>query len=622
MRDAMAYRGPDASGLSHGPGYALGHRRLSIIDLSDNGKQPMYNEDGSIEIVLNGEIYNFADLRSELVSKGHRFQSRTDTEVLVHGYEEWGLEQLLGRIRGMYAFAILDHNSHELHAARDPVGKKPFFFYFADGEMVFASSARALILGLRNKPEIEPRAIDHLLSYLYIPGPETILQDVEKLQPGHALTIKRDGTMADLVHWKPDFLHPNAGLTNEEWLEKTEEALANAVRRRLVADVPVGILLSGGIDSSLVTSMAGRLAGDIRTFAVATDDSALDESRFASAVAERCGTVHQVLKVDGNSRAQLTSLVAAMGEPLADASAVNTYAISEKAREFVTVVLTGDGGDEAFGGYSQYLAYYYAGELGKFIPRPLDPLFALTSAALLKCPGIIHRAGTLLRLATMPVEDTLFSDAYLGPEHRDALYTPEFREALGTNNAREHYLLALPHDVHAQPVDRVMQACMATVLSNDYLMKVDNGTMAVGLEARSPFLDIDLLELAMSVPVNIRFRGGKSKHLLRELALKYVPKECVNRRKQGFVAPVGAWLRQWSDLVDDLILGPHVEQRGWFRRPALESIVSEHRRGADRAYLLWGLLILELWVRMSLERTISACDKLQAPTKVLSAMGK
>jgi asparagine synthase (glutamine-hydrolysing) len=202
------------------------------------------------------------------------------------------------------------------------------------------------------------------------------------------------------------------------------------------------------------------------------------------------------------------------------------------------------------------------------------------------------------------------------------LYTPEFKSALGTNSPREHYLLALPDGVPAQTVDRVMQARMTTILPDDYLMKVDNGTMAVGLEARSPFLDIDLVELAMSVPVSIRFRGGESKHLLRQLALKYVPEECVNRRKQGFVAPVGAWLRQWPDLVDDLILGPHVEQRGWFRRPALQSIVSEHRRGADHAYLLWGLLILELWVRMSLERTISACDKLQAPQKVLTTVGK
>ena len=260
MRDAMAYRGPDGVGLTYGPGYGLGHRRLSIFDLSENGLQPMANEDGSVEIVFNGAIYNFVGLRQELRDRGHRFRSQADTEVLIHGYEEWGLEKLLARIRGMFAFAIFDHTRHSLHLARDPLGKKPLFFRWRDRELIFASSARALALALEATPEIDPIAVDQLLCDMYIPGPRSIFEGVEKLPPGHALSLDADGQRKDLVHWSPDFLHPEPGISDEEWLERIEHSLEGAVSRRLVADVPVGILLSGGVDSSLVTATAARLS--------------------------------------------------------------------------------------------------------------------------------------------------------------------------------------------------------------------------------------------------------------------------------------------------------------------------------------------------------------------------
>jgi asparagine synthase (glutamine-hydrolysing) len=383
MREAVTYRGPDACGLSHGPGYALGHRRLSIIDLSENGVQPMSNEDGSVEIVLNGEIYNFRELRCQLQTKGHIFRSATDTEVLVHGYEEWGINRLLSMIRGMYAFGIVDHGEHIIHLARDPLGKKPLFFRLGPDELAFASSARALASGLTDIPDVDVAGIDKLLWNLYIPGPETIFVGVEKLPPGHALSLGCDGIRCEFVHWRPDFLHSEEGLQDDEWLEKIESALETAVKRRLVADVPVGALLSGGVDSSLVTAMAAKLAGKIQTFSVATEDPQLDESHFARAVAERCGTTHHELKVRGDIRKSLCRLIAAMGEPLADASAANTFAIAEQARQFVTVVLTGDGGDEGFGGYQQYLAYYFAGHLSRLGSGLLKvPLWALSKLSL------------------------------------------------------------------------------------------------------------------------------------------------------------------------------------------------------------------------------------------------
>jgi asparagine synthase (glutamine-hydrolysing) len=605
IRDAMAYRGPDGVGLTHGPGFALGHRRLSIFDLSENGLQPMANEDGSVEIVFNGAIYNFVPLRQELRDCGHRFRSQADTEVLIHGYEEWGLEKLLARIKGMFAFAIFDHRRHSLHLARDPLGKKPLFFRWQNGELVFASSARALVLAWDAAPEIDPIAVDQLLCDMYIPGPRSIFEGVEKLLPGHALSLGRDGQRKDHVHWSADFLHPEEGVSDEEWLERIEHSLQTAVSRRLVADVPVGILLSGGIDSSLVTATAARIAGRVQTFSVKTDDPAMDESRFAAAVAKRYDTVHHELKVVSDFRSNLVRLVTAMGEPLADASAVNVLAIAEQARQFVTVILTGDGGDEAFGGYSQYLAYYRAEKLRRFLPGPLKMPVAWLSSLLLKSGGVLHRAGTLGRLTAVPVEQTLFAiNTMMDDSVRPSLYTPDFKQRIGANRHNLHYLSLLPSaSSKAQDVDRVMQVQLQTVLPDDYLAKVDGATMGVSVEARSPFLDIDLVELAMRIPADARFRGSKAKSLLRRLALRDLPVECVERRKQGFAAPIGKWLRKdWADLVEDCVLGPHVEQRGWFQRKALEQVVQEQARGVNHDYLLWALLVLEMWVRLTVDR--------------------
>src|SRR5579864_1247451 len=612
MCDSMTYRGPDAFGLSNGPGYALGHRRLSIIDLSDAGKQPMSNEDGLIEIVLNGEIYNFAELREELVQNGHRFCSHTDTEVLLHGYEQWGIRRLLARIRGMYAFAIVDRNRHELHLARDPLGKKPLFFSFAGDELVFASSARALALALPAVPEIDPLAVDSLLKYLYIPGPGTIFRGIAKLPPGHGLSLDKDGKLSQFVHWAPDFLHPQENISDQEWLDRTEEALLSAVRRRLVADVPLGILLSGGVDSGLVAVMASRLAGKVRCFSVATQDKALDESPFARLVAESRGLDLEVLSVDGNCRSRLIPMIMAMGEPLADASLINTFAIAGKAREFVTVVLTGDGGDEGFGGYSQFFAYHVASYVGRCFPGYMAAVLRKAGDLLHNTSGNLHRAGTIFRLSSAPVEDTLFIDDYLAASVRSSLYTESFRQALASTDARQHYLNALPPNGQVRAVDRVMQARLLTVLPDDYLAKVDNGTMGFSMEARCPFLDIDLLELAMRIPARVRFRRGEPKSVLRRLARRYLPNQCVDRPKQGFVAPVGRWLRHdWSDLVDEIILGPQVERRGWFRREALQQIIREHRRGVDHAYLLWALLVLELWLRVTEGQPVTGSSALE-----------
>lgn len=607
IRDAMSFRGPDAAGATVGEGFGLGHRRLAIIDLSEAGCQPMRNEDGSIQIVLNGEIYNFQELRKPLVDAGHQFRSSSDTEVLIHGYEEWGLERLLRQLRGMYAFALIDRPRRIVHLARDPLGKKPLFFRWTGDELIFASSARALTLGTNGSPVVDPRAIDDLLANLYVPGPRTIFKDVEKVLPGHAVSFDSSGRRHDLVHWKPDFFHPEHGVSESVWLDRIEAALDTAVRRRLIADVPVGLLLSGGVDSSLVTAFAARAAGAVQTFSVAADQASLDESSYAQAVADHCRTNHRVLRVGGDVRRRLPRLIASLGEPMADASALNLIGISELARDSVTVALTGDGGDEGFGGYSTFWAYFHAASVRRFLPNAALPALAGVADVLRNAGGPIRRAGTLLRLAARPVEETYAGGAWLRAQLRRSLYTDGMAQQLAGHDPAAHYRLALASSNGASSTDRVMQAHLLTVLPDDYLAKVDSATMAVSLEARSPFLDQDLIELAMRIPLATRFSGGAPKALLRRLAYRFLPRHIIDRPKQGFVAPVGQWLRRdWIDLIEAVVLGPAVERRGWFTRSALERVVADHRRGHDRGYLLWTLLVLELWMQMAVDRTLTA----------------
>ncbi len=611
MREAMVPRGPDGYGLSQGPGFALGHRRLAILDLSDAGRQPMTNEDGSVTIVFNGEIYNFAELRPQLETAGHRFRSTCDTEILVHGYESWGMEGLLKRIQGMYALALVDSRRGELHLARDPLGKKPLFYRWHGGELAFASSARALALGLEATPDIDLVAVDDLLWNLYIPAPRTVFVGVEKLLPGRALSLDHDGRRRDFVHWQPDFFHAEQGVDEAEWLERLEAALLKAVKRRLVADVPVGILLSGGVDSGVITALAAQAARRVQTFSVASDDPAFDESRFAAAVARRYGTDHHELPVRSTVREDLPRLVAAMGEPMTDTSAANVFAIAQLARQSVTVALTGDGGDEGFGGYRSFWAYHLADRLRRLVPvRARAPLGKLAQG-LRQAPGILGRAGLFLHRTAAPLDKVYRHAGFLSAQTRADLFTPAFLQQVNGHLPTDHYLSLLAGANGACRVDQVMQLHMRTVLPDDFLAKVDLATMGASLEARCPFLDVEVVELAMAIPARTRFLRGQRKGLLRELGRRLLPREVVDRRKKGFAAPVARWFNQpiWFELVEDLVLGPQVERRGWFRRDTLNRIVNEHRGGHDWGQLLWTLIILELWIRLAVEGTVSPDDR-------------
>lgn len=604
IRDAMSFRGPDAAGVSAGDGYALGHRRLSIIDLSDAGKQPMRSSDGDVEIVLNGEIYNFADLRPELERAGHQFISRSDTEVLLHGFETWGLSGLLARIRGMYAFAIVDRAAREIHLARDPLGKKPLYFRYKDGELVFASSARAIARGLGQVPEIDPVAVRDLVREGFISGPRTIFRDFEKVPPGSAVTIRRDGSRVDQMHWRPDFSHPEEGVAFEQWVDRIDEAVTHAVQRRLVADVPVGIMLSGGVDSSLITAIAARLHPGICTYSTGSDDPRIDETQYATAVAAHCGTTHEVLQVGAGVRETMPALIEAMGEPLGDSAAANLLPISLTAVKNVKVVLTGDGGDEAFGGYSHFLAAYLAGETRRLIPPMVRPALQRLGTRVHGLPAVpLRRAGTFLRMASESPRDRFLRFARrLDADLERDLFTDAIHSAVDPRPL--HYLAALDECSARDDASVMMEVQMRTLLVDQYLAKADVATMGASLEARSPLLDVDVVELASRIPASIRFRNRTPKALLRALARRYVPAHVIDRPKRGWLAPVQRWLAtDWPDVVDRYILGPHIERRGWFRRDTVERLVAEHRSGIDRSSILWSLLVLEWWLQ-SLEESV------------------
>lgn len=614
MRDAMQTRGPDGFGLKCGQGFAFGHRRLAIIDLSDDGRQPMTNEDGSVIVTFNGEIYNFGDLRPELVSAGHVFHSKSDTEVLIHGYEEWGMEELLKRIRGMFAFALLDSSRKRLYLVRDPFGKKPLFFQWKEGELVFASSARAMTQALPSMPEVDLAAIDDLIWNNHIPGRKTIFSSVEKILPGHAWQLNHDGTIREWAHWQPNCFEPEYGVSEEAWLDRMECVLETAVRRRFVSDVPVGTMLSGGIDSGLVTALAAKALGQVQTFTVASDDPVQNESGLAAMVANRYHTDHHVLAVKSDVRRDLIRLVSAMGEPFADSSAINVFGISELAKQWITVVLTGDGGDEGFGGYQSFFAVHCAEQFSRGMPlfvRPFIKRYAESIDRRFRS-GVMHKLGTLLRIAAESPENFC---GRLSPDLnacRNGLFTKEMHMQLAGRNPFGHIGQILAENRYGTSwADRMMDVFFRTTLADDFLTKVDLATMGVSMEARCPFLDVDVVDLAFRIPVSMRFRGFQRKGLLRRLAKRHLPVEIVDRRKQGFTVAVDLWFRdQWTDIVNEFILGPHVEQRGWFRRESLQQIVDEHRSGINRSGQLWALLVLELWLRLTIDGTLSATDVL------------
>jgi asparagine synthase (glutamine-hydrolysing) len=617
MNDALRHRGPDGEGSFWSETVGLAMRRLAIIDLN-SGDQPIFNEDGSVCVVFNGEIYNFQDLRGDLERRGHRFATQSDTEVVVHAYEAFG-QDCLQHLWGMFALALWDRRRNLLLLARDRLGKKPLVYYrdSVNSGLAFASELHALLAHPGVPRQIEPRAIDDYLTYLYVPAPTTAYRDIHKLPPGHRL-VWQGGRVEVSPYWNVRFASKQR-LDEDEAVEQFGTLLRDAVRRRLIADVPLGAFLSGGMDSSsVVAEMAELSSTPVKTFSIGFGERDFDELRYARQVAERFGTEHHELVVEPHALEVLPTLVRHYGEPYGDSSAIPTYYVAQLTRQHVTVALNGDGGDELLAGYERHWAARVAARydtIPRFVRhgliRPLVPLLPEPRQR----RAFLRRAKRFMTAAHLPVFDRyLHWVGAFTPAQKASLYTSDVLAALTGNDSGRWLREALEPEPHLDPVDAVLRADTLLYLPEDLLAKVDIASMANSLEARSPFLDHRLVEFCAALPSSMKLRGRTSKWLLRRLMHDRLPPQILTRSKMGFGVPVGEWLRtDLRPLLEDTLLSSRARQRGYFRPAAVRAMVDEHlSRQTDRTSQLWGLLMLELWFRefadAPLRRTAGALE--------------
>lgn len=619
MRDLMVSRGPDDAGLHVEPGVGLGHRRLSIIDVSAAGHQPMANEDQTVWLVFNGEVYNFQSLRQELIAAGHSFHSQTDSEVVVHGYEQWGIDGLASRLLGMFALAVWDRRHRALHMLRDHLGKKPLFYRLHRGQLVFGSDIKCLWTAAGRSLELDEQALDEYLYYYFITQNRSIYKGVAKLLPGHRATVTQDGVSVRRF-WCPDYATKEKR-TPDEWVDGIDHHVRQAVRRRLVADVPLGAFLSGGVDSSVVCAvMAAEAAGRPKTFTVGFRDSPdHDERQHARAVASHIGSEHTELVAEAEVFARLPHIVWQFGEPFGDSSAVPMYLIAEAARQHVAVALSGDGGDEAFAGYERYVTAA-RDQRWRWLPAWLRQGVAphLTAALAQTLPS--NLLAQRLRVAADYAagrREALAGNLCWWDGLRAQLYTPSWRRRLGDWHpvtAQKSVLEALNGPTQ---VDRALQYVLTVRLPSDYLAKVDVATMAHSLEVRCPFLDLDLLRFAASIPADVLVEGRTTKALLKRYARRLVPASVIDRPKQGFALPLGDWFRtRCGGMLRELLLGPQASARGFFAPETIRTILEQHLTGQlDHTHRLWALLVFEVWNRLFVDGSLQPGDPLpDAPT--------
>jgi asparagine synthase (glutamine-hydrolysing) len=601
MTDAVAHRGPDAAGYHLAPGVGLGHRRLSIIDLS-TGDQPLSNEDGTVWTVFNGEIYNFAEVRAELLAHGHRFRTGSDTEVIVHGYEQWG-ERCVDRFRGMFAFAVWDSAARRLLLARDRLGVKPLYYAEIPGRgLVFGSELKSLLEDPDVPRDWRPDAIDAYLTLLYIPAPATIYRGIHKLEPGHVLVAER-GTLRTKRYWDLEFTGEGDPRREEEYLEQLDALLAESVALRQIADVPLGAFLSGGIDSSAVAAyMVETSARPPVTISVGFDHARYDELAHARRVAEHLGCEFHPRTVTPDIVSLLPKLAWHFDEPFADSSAVPTYYVSKAARELVTVALSGDGGDELWAGYARHRVDQW--EQGA--RKALGPASAVAAALGRALPLSVKGARALRHLGSDPGQSYALKHAYgmFEPDAKSRLYSSDFAASVGGADPFASFRAAYARCRSLDPVDRGLYTDVHTYMVDDILTKVDRMSMAVSLEAREPLLDHRLLEFAATVPVALKIKNGRGKYLLRKVLEKRIPREILERGKQGFEAPIGEWLRgPLAPMAEDLLTGPQLRDRGVFNDREVTRLWTEHRDGrADHRHRLWQLMMLELWFRQFIDK--------------------
>ncbi len=602
MTDLIHHRGPDDSGVYTDNSLGFGHRRLSILDLSEKGRQPMTTADGQLCITYNGEIYNYRKLRKELIEKNYRFTSNTDTEVILYLYREYG-EECLSYLRGMFAFAIWDREQASLFMARDRIGKKPLFYYHDGKTLIFGSEIKSILADPFVKREINYQGFYDYFKYLYVPDPKTIYKNIHKLEPGHYLNCSKAG-IKTTQYWDVSFSNiENASLENISagLLDKLEES----VRLRLVSDVPLGAFLSGGLDSSGVVALMSRLQETpVTTCSIGFDSKKYDEIPFARMVSKKFGTDHHEFTVKNNAEAILATLTDSFDEPFADASAVPTYYVSKLARQKVTVALSGDGGDENFAGYEKYYMDDIENRLRSFIPGSLRrSLFPFISGACSKSDNkYIQKASTLLNtlgfesdfgyyLTNTEIKDTLWSQ----------LINSETRRNIGDYNpfsvTQRHYEKA-DTDHH---LSRVLYTDLKTYLPGDILVKVDRMSMANSLEVRAPILDHELIEYAAKIPIQLKYSRGIKKKILKKSFETILPSDVIYRKKMGFSVPLNEWFRgELRTLTTELFFSKGAGLSHFFNMGVIKNLWEEHQcRKRSYGAVLWSMLMFELWFRQA-----------------------
>jgi asparagine synthase (glutamine-hydrolysing) len=599
MNEAIHHRGPDEDGYYVKENVGLAMRRLAIIDLS-GGQQPIANEAGTAWIVYNGEVYNYREVKKALEARGHRFHTDCDTEVVLHAYEEYGAD-CPKHLRGMFAFAVWDERRRELFVARDRVGKKPLLYAKTPDSFVFGSEFSALLLHPSVGREVDRGAIHDYLSFMCVPAPLTAYKDIRKLEPGHSLTLKASGEIKTERYWQPDF-NKKLKITEEEAGERALELLREAVRVRLMAEVPLGAFLSGGIDSSTVVAlMAEESTTPVKTFSIGFEEQDFSELHHARRVAERVGAEHHEFVVRPDALEVLPTLVEHYGEPYADSSAIPTYYVSRETRRHVTVALNGDGGDECFAGYERYAAMRLSERYRK-LPGALREGVIRQAVGLLPSSevrrGRVRSLKRFLRAASLPpVERYLQWVSVFDGEAKGDLYSEEFSRETEGRDVRRWLAPWFARAVGAGVVDASLLTDTMTYLPNDLLVKVDIASMAVSLEARSPFLDHHVIEFAASLPESLKLRGLTTKYILKKTLTKLLPPENLKRGKMGFGVPVGHWFRgEMQGFLRENLLSERSARRGLFRPDAVRRLVELHTRGErDYTHQLWTLLMLELW---------------------------
>jgi len=602
MNNTLIHRGPDGEGYFIDSNIGLGHRRLSIIDL-EGGKQPMGNEDGSIQVVFNGEIYNFLELKKDLEGKGYHFRTRSDTETIIYGYEEWG-EDFIQKLRGMFAIVLWDSRRRKLLLIRDRVGKKPLYYYLGKDRILFASEIKALISDKRIPREIDPVALDSYLSFGYVPSPLSIFRAIRKLPPAH-IAVCRPSDFSVRPYWHLDMGKEASPQSEEEILEDLRALFDEAVRLRLTSDVPLGAFLSGGVDSSAVVASMAGLTGEerVKTATIGFSEKRFDEMEYARIVAGQYQTDHTEFVVNPDALKVLENIVWHLDEPFADASAIPTYYVSKMAREKVTVALSGDGGDEIFAGYiNRYYMNRLEGSIRKKLPSFLRKTILGPLGEIYPRVDYLPRPFRLKRFLSNlshSFEQAYFRDMsfYFLPEMKKKLYRPEFQRAVKDFNAfdilGDHFRV----NQNSDSTSRVQYVDIKTYLPEDILVKVDRMSMAHSLEVRAPILDHKLIEYVGGLPSNLKLKGKESKYIFKKMLEDRLPPNILYRKKQGFSIPLASWLRnEMRGFVEETLFSTQNGLSTFFNLKYIEDMWRRHLSSRqDYAYPMWGIMMFSLW---------------------------